>query len=434
MSSAKEVEERLKFNYETRAFEVKGPGLRSHKAFLAKVVRATLAMGNLPDGGRVCIGIDNKKMAAMQPGLDATQFAEWSSFDAVTGAFTEYVDPPLQLAVWPMSLSSGVQVVVIDVEEFRDIPHFCRKDYPGLLRRGALYVRPRGKPETVEVSGPTELREVVELATEKQVRRFLRTARAGGIEIGASAPADLAASQYADETQRGWVETATDQLSLIEGQGHWEISVRPERYQEIRIPFGDLTDFVTRHTVRLRGWPLPFVDNREPVMHGQTWVGQDVEPRVLPHAEAWRMFQSGQFLQKRVISADLEQDPQSPIAAAGPIIQVWEILFYLTEVFELAARMALAVAVDESVHISARLTGMEGRQLVSGSWNRDIDGIYISFTDVLAAEMTLATPDVIAGPRSRAITMAQEFLQRFGLRVPDEVLADWQAELGAALD
>jgi hypothetical protein len=333
-----------------------------------------------------------------------------------------------------MSLSSGVQVVVIDVEEFRDIPHFCRKDYPGLLRRGALYVRPRGKPETVEVSGPTELREVVELATEKQVRRFLRTARAGGIEIGASAPADLAASQYADETQRGWVETATDQLSLIEGQGHWEISVRPERYQEIRIPFGDLTDFVTRHTVRLRGWPLPFVDNREPVMHGQTWVGQDVEPRVLPHAEAWRMFQSGQFLQKRVISADLEQDPQSPIAAAGPIIQVWEILFYLTEVFELAARMALAVAVDESVHISARLTGMEGRQLVSGSWNRDIDGIYISFTDVLAAEMTLATPDVIAGPRSRAITMAQEFLLRFGLRVPDEVLADWQAELGAALD
>jgi hypothetical protein len=30
--------------------------------------------------------------------------------------------------------------------------------------------------------------------------------------------------------------------------------------------------------------------------------------------------------------------------------------------------------------------------------------------------------------------MAQEFLQRFGLRVPDEVLTDWQAELGAALD
>ena len=99
--------------------------MRSHKAFLAKVVWAALAMGNLPDGVRVCIGIDNKKMAAMQPGLDATQFAEWPSFDAVTGAFREYADPPLQFSVWPMSLSSGVQVVVIDVEDFSRIPHFC---------------------------------------------------------------------------------------------------------------------------------------------------------------------------------------------------------------------------------------------------------------------------------------------------------------------
>ena len=49
MSSAKNVEELLTVNYETRGFEVKGPGLRSHKAFLAKVVRAALAMGNLPD-------------------------------------------------------------------------------------------------------------------------------------------------------------------------------------------------------------------------------------------------------------------------------------------------------------------------------------------------------------------------------------------------
>jgi hypothetical protein len=46
---------------------------------------------------------------------------------------------------------------------------------------------------------------------------------------------------------------------------------------------------------------------------------------------------------------------------------VREILFYLTEVFELAARMALAIAVEESVHISARLTGTDRRQLISGS-------------------------------------------------------------------
>jgi hypothetical protein len=428
--SVEEVEELLKVNYETRGFEVKGPGLRTTRAFQAKVIRAALAMGNLRDGGRVCIGIHNDKMAAMVPGLNATECAEWANFDAVTAAFAEYADPPMQFSVWPMSLSSGVQVVVIDVEEFRDIPHFCKREYTGVLRRGALYVRPRGKPESVEVSGPTELREVVELATGKQVREWVRIGRAAGIELGGSAAADPAAGQYAAEAERAWVETATDQLAFIEDRGHWEISIRPRRYQETRIPFDDLPDFVSRHTVRLRGWPLPFVDNRNRMMTGQTWVGQDLEPRGVPHAEAWRMFQSGQFLQKRVISADLAQHSQSSVTAAGAtsLIQVWEILFYLTEVFELAARMAFSIAADELVHISARLVGMEERQLVSGSFDRDLDGIYVSSTNSLVAEVTLATPDLVADPRSGAITMAQEFLQRFGLRVPNEVLADWQSE------
>jgi hypothetical protein len=49
VSGAKDVEELLTVNYETRGFEVKGPGLRLSRAFLAKVVRAALAMGNLPD-------------------------------------------------------------------------------------------------------------------------------------------------------------------------------------------------------------------------------------------------------------------------------------------------------------------------------------------------------------------------------------------------
>ena len=41
----------------------------------------------------------------------------------------------------------------------------------------------------------------------------------------------------------------------------------------------------------------------------------------------------------------------------------------------------------------------------------------------------MATPDLIAAPRSHAVTRAQEFLQRFGLRIADGVAADWQAEL-----
>jgi hypothetical protein len=54
--SVGEVEELLKVNYETRGFEVKGPGSRSQRAFQAKVVRAALAMGNLRDEGGFASG------------------------------------------------------------------------------------------------------------------------------------------------------------------------------------------------------------------------------------------------------------------------------------------------------------------------------------------------------------------------------------------
>lgn len=59
----------------------------------------------------------------------------------------------------------------------------CRKGYPtnpypgqqAILRAGAIYVRTRRKPETSEPPGQTEMRELIELATEERLRSFLGT-------------------------------------------------------------------------------------------------------------------------------------------------------------------------------------------------------------------------------------------------------------------
>ena len=48
---------------------------------------------------------------------------------------------------------------------------------------------------------------------------------------------------------------------------------------------------------------------------------------------------------------------------------MWEIL-YLTEVFELASRLALGPAGDEQMVISATLEGLQHRGLVVGQSNR----------------------------------------------------------------
>jgi hypothetical protein len=80
----------------------------------------------------------------------------------------------------------GRKFVVIRVYQFDDIPILCAKDYnePGkapVLRRGACYVRARHKPETSEIPSEEEMRELLELAIDKGVRKLVTRAQNAGL-------------------------------------------------------------------------------------------------------------------------------------------------------------------------------------------------------------------------------------------------------------
>src|SRR5262245_50662035 len=104
-------------------------------------------MGNIRDGGLVCIGIDEKHLSQMLPGL-GQYLAEWSDFDDVSAALTRYVEPPVDLHLQSFRLRSSADVVVLEVAEFQDVPHICKRSHPDELQEGMIYVRPRGKPES----------------------------------------------------------------------------------------------------------------------------------------------------------------------------------------------------------------------------------------------------------------------------------------------
>jgi hypothetical protein len=75
------------------------------------------------------------------------------------------------------------------VREFADLPILCKREYPEVLRNGAMYVRRRGKNETVEVPSHVEMREVLERAAEIKARAMLRTAsKIGAIAAGPEQP------------------------------------------------------------------------------------------------------------------------------------------------------------------------------------------------------------------------------------------------------
>lgn len=177
----REFSEIIQQGHETPGVEFKRPGPRTDKHLFAKIVRAALAMANRRGGGRILIGVCDDKAKAIPKGLSDGDLATWS-YDDVSGALSAYADPYVAIVVEAIRYQ-GKDFVVITVDEFEETPVLCKKDYPGVLRSGACYVRRKGRTESSEIPNHGEMRDLLELATEKGVRRFLRTASRAGLPL-----------------------------------------------------------------------------------------------------------------------------------------------------------------------------------------------------------------------------------------------------------
>jgi hypothetical protein len=219
----------------------------------------------------------------------------------------------------------------------------------------------------------------------------------------------------------------------IRSRGHWDVVIRPGGFVEDRVPYDQLDEIIPSIAVRLRGWPVPYANyDRRELFRGDDWVGQDVDAEMVSHYEAWRFFMSGQFSQLRAVSVDWRRGSEATPTGHGygSVIEVWEILFYLTEVFELAARLALGPAGDEEMVIAARLEQVHGRGLIVGQSNRaPFMEPYLSQTTSIAREVRISRDQLVADGRVAAVQMARDFFVRFGWKPSQEQLLDHQHEL-----
>jgi len=165
--------------YELRGIECKGPGSRKNKPYFAKVLRAMIGMANRRDGGFIIIGIEDKGLKPI--GLNETDLDTWK-YDHVGDAVAPYVEPSITFEL-EIHEFKDMKFVLLIVKEFDSIPILCRKNYPDILREGACYVRSRRKPETVEIPTQEDMRDLLDLATEKALRRFSSQAKAAGVKF-----------------------------------------------------------------------------------------------------------------------------------------------------------------------------------------------------------------------------------------------------------
>lgn len=427
MVTRDELQDALSLGYESRSFEVKGPGNLTDNAYCAKIARAVMAVGNLRDGGLVCIGVDENHMAEVAPGLSDEQLQSWSNFDDVTDKLARFSDPPVTFNLQPLTMVNGASIVVLDVAEFDHVPHVCKRDYSGVLQKGMTYVRPRGKPQSVPVPSALEMRELLDLATTKGVRDFVARAYAAGI-LRSDHPSaeDLDREGFTREADEAWDES-TPALRQVLSFAHSDVAIRPGPFDANRLESALLDTFLEERTVRLRGWPVPYIDHRAPVERHGRWIGQTVEPQIVPHAEAWRICTSGQFLHRRVLATDLresqELEPNDDRATGA--VAVWDVLLYFVEIAELGARFAETLECEE-VTFDVSLQGIAGRQLISGDRRRELHDSYLVQADALVASRAVKTKELIARPRAIGVGLTQEILGQFGLQLPDSVLMDWQ--------
>jgi predicted HTH transcriptional regulator len=179
----------MKLNHELPNVEFKCSGDRTDKAFFATVARACIGMSNRRDGGYVVIGIEDDD-ALGSPGLTPSRVTQWLDFDSVSDALHAYAEPVVSFELGQIELPSGAIVVVIDVREFDKIPTLCAKNYGSSenrlkLIKGAIYIRSARKGETTPFPSQYDMRELLDLMTEKAVRDFLE--RAGRVGLDSTA-------------------------------------------------------------------------------------------------------------------------------------------------------------------------------------------------------------------------------------------------------
>lgn len=175
-----EFEELLALGHELQGIEFKGPGLRTDKQFAATIIRACLGMANRRGGGQVIIGVFQSAQQPPNPvGLSDSDALIWN-YDELSDKLSDYADPSISFDL-ELKTYLGKKFVIISVSEFSDLPIICKKDYPDILRKGACYVRPRRKPETAEIPSQEDMRDLLDLATEKRLRTFILQANTVGL-------------------------------------------------------------------------------------------------------------------------------------------------------------------------------------------------------------------------------------------------------------
>ena len=222
-------------------------------------------------------------------------------------------------------------------------------------------------------------------------------------------------------------------LDRIRSRGYWRVVIRPSRFIEKRIAnISSLQDILWKNAVQLRGWDFPHADTRNNVHIDVDWISRDFEWK--DYLEVWRLYQSGQFVDYAGLVMDWSDQSERGLndsyCESKKRLNVVDVVFRFTEIFEFAARLSLSEAGDENMHIEVTLGGLSERALwVNPAVRKSFPMKKKVSINEIPYEVDLPRVKLMAEPRELALKPAIELFRRFDWDPHVEVLREMQTEL-----
>lgn len=151
---------------------------RSWHDLKKNITKAALAMVNLQDGGIIIIGVQEKSNPKrfIPTGMSKAD-SDTYDLDTVSIFINNYADPHIDIECKTYQKGSKYYVV-IKIFEFEDTPVICKKKLEvDDICKAQIYYRRHRRIESSSVLSVSELREIVDLAIDKGIKKQITRIR-----------------------------------------------------------------------------------------------------------------------------------------------------------------------------------------------------------------------------------------------------------------
>ncbi|MGR0329635.1 Putative DNA-binding domain-containing protein [Bacillus sp. bc15] len=182
MTESSKLIELLYIQNESRNIEYKTTYNWNEPSHKAKITKTILAMSNIRDGGYLILGVRELENHTFSVDGMPQEHFELLNQDDLMSHINNYADPYVTFILHKFDIDNKF-FAIFEVMEFEQVPVICKRDGVANLQVGAIYTRSRQMAATATVNNQAEMREIIDIAIEKGVRRLQQTIFRAGLSI-----------------------------------------------------------------------------------------------------------------------------------------------------------------------------------------------------------------------------------------------------------